>query len=202
MKKVILAGMSISLLAGMILTACSDTQTAVKEESSIPASSVRISAENSSEQMTPVSSETNSSEVVSAEQVTSSNTPVSSEEPPYIPQPKNPSTLSETQENQIKTDWVSGYVNPEPEHTADKVKINYYGTYNGHIALMISDNFYSYPAVVWDDNIAGVIFHDLHDRGILIWSKGNFLDLKSAYEQGLLTQTDLKDIEYFYRTNQ
>lgn len=79
MKKVILAGMSISLLAGMILTACSDTQTAVKEESSIPASSVRISAETSSEQKASISSETIASEAVSADKVTSSKKSASSQ---------------------------------------------------------------------------------------------------------------------------
>ena len=117
----------------------------------------------------------------------------------YTPRPKNPPTLSETQKAKIKEDWISGYINPEPQHTADEVKIKYYGTYNGYIALTITDNYYGYPAEVVDENIDGIIFHNLTGFGICIWDNGNTISLRSAYGQGLLSSRDLQDIEYYYR---
>ncbi len=218
MNQKLLLGISISLLAAMLITSCGDTQTASKEESSVPVSSAAmesvvpsdvVSDETSSQEVSSAaasSSKVNSSKMTSSKvtsskvassKLTSSDT-VSSTASQFVPQPKNPATLSKEQENQIKADWVSTYMNPEPQHTVDQVKLRYLGTYNGYVVLTISDNFYSYPAEVQDVEIDGVVFRNWRNGGIQVWSDGKFFGLKAAYEKKWLTQTNLKDIAYYY----
>ena len=118
-------------------------------------------------------------------------------------------TLSAEQENRIKDDWVNGYLgDTEPQHTVDAVEIKYYGTYNHFgaydslVALYISDNFHSYPALSNDKglDIDGIVFYGNDAFGIRIWNDGRFIELRQAYEQGLLSRLDLVHIEYYYRT--
>ena len=116
----------------------------------------------------------------------------------YVPEIENLEPLSAKQEAEIKDYWVSRFINPEPQHTADAVKITYYGTYNGYIALTIKDNYWSYPGLVWDEEIAGIQFDNFSGFGIKLWKNGEMLELETAYEQGILTQVDLRDIEYYY----
>ena len=84
MRKIVLAGISISLLAGIIFTACGDTQTALKGESSVSASSVYMNSEISSADISSVLSEsvsftmTSSNKAVSSNKITSSEKIVSS----------------------------------------------------------------------------------------------------------------------------
>jgi len=117
----------------------------------------------------------------------------------FTPQPKNPAVLSAEQEKRIKEDWVATWnqewIKQEPE-----VKLKYYGSYNGCIVLVIKDNHNTYPTMVWDENISGVVFFNLKGSGIQVWNNGSFLNLRSAYEQGLLTKEDLWNIEYYHRT--
>ena len=123
-----------------------------------------------------------------------------SEEVSNVPDPKDPLMLSAEQENRIKEDWVSSW-NTEWIEKEPKVWIEYYGTYNGCVALILSDNYNNYPTIVWEENIGEVVFHFSDGNFIRVWDKGNFIYLSSAYEQGLLTQEDLKDIAYYYNGN-
>lgn len=79
MRKIILAGISISLLAGMIFTACEDAQTDLKRESSVSVSSVYMNSEISSADIASVLSESASSTVTSSNKAVSSNKITSSE---------------------------------------------------------------------------------------------------------------------------
>lgn len=78
MRKTVLAGISISLLAVMMFTACGDTQTNSKGRNSVSASSVHMNLENSSDDTTSVLSESSSSAITSSKKITSSERMVSS----------------------------------------------------------------------------------------------------------------------------
>ncbi len=73
MRKIILAGISISLLAGMIFTACENAQTDLKRESSVSVSSVYMNSETFSADIASVLSESASSTVTSSNKAVSSN---------------------------------------------------------------------------------------------------------------------------------
>ena len=47
----------------------------------------------------------------------------------------------------------------------------YYGTYNNCVAVMISNAYTEYPQALWDDVIAGVIFHYYDGNVIVIWKQ-------------------------------
>ena len=210
MKKVILAGISLCLPAVMLFAACGETKTTSENVSSEapPTSSAAEQADvssadiasASSEEIASVVSEAASSTATSSKNKVSSNPPASSKELSFVPDPKNPAFLSASQEDQIKNAWINSFIDSEADKTDIEVKILYYGTYHDCVALIISDNYNCYPTSLWDENIDGVIFHNLYNDGILIWNKGEFLNLKKVYEQGFLSQRDLKNIEYYFRT--
>jgi|GEM_PF-2538974 hypothetical protein len=119
----------------------------------------------------------------------------------FIPSLKTPETLSTEMGNQIKEEWVSGYTNPGPQHIIDSVNIiNYYGAYNGLTALRIKDNYYSGPLMVIDLNVDGVVFYGYKNPEIYLWENGSFVRFYDAYEQGLITRNDLKNIAYYYNS--
>ena len=98
----------------------------------------------------------------------------------------------------IKEDWASRsqWITPED------VRIDqYFGTYNGKVALMISDNATSFHAAVWYEKVAGFVFHYGSGQRVLVWYNGNFFSLPEAYEQGLITAEDVENIFYFNRNS-
>lgn len=113
----------------------------------------------------------------------------------YTPRPKNPPALSETQKAKIKEDWIS---NSELQLTADEVKIRYYGTYNGYMALLI---IYDYDGEAPDCPEQYNIEEYTFTRGLgeyfCLYRNSTFIDLQRAYESGLITEQDVRDIHYY-----
>lgn len=89
----------------------------------------------------------------------------------------NPSdTLSEKNKKSIKETEADNLRNRNPnpisEATAEDITIDkYYGTYNGCVAVMISDAFSGVPGALWDDEVAGVIFNYFNGNSIVIWKQ-------------------------------
>ena len=79
MRKMVLAGISISLLAMIIFTACGNTQIDIKGGSSVSVSSVHINLENSSDDTASVLSESASSVITSSNKAFNSNKVTSSQ---------------------------------------------------------------------------------------------------------------------------
>ena len=71
---------------------------------------------------------------------------------------------------------------------------HYFGTYNDSLALMVRRRDSSFPDVVWEEEVAGVIFHYNSGQSILVWHDGAFYSLPNAYEQGLLTAENIRAI--------
>lgn len=79
MRKMVLAGIAISLLAMIIFTACGNTQIDIKGGSSVSVSSVHINLENSSDDTASVLSESASSVITSSNKAFNSNKVTSSQ---------------------------------------------------------------------------------------------------------------------------
>jgi putative cell wall-binding protein len=88
-----------------------------------------------------------------------------SDEPDILPIPKNPENLNEETEQAIKETYMvvlrsRTYLDGTPmvpyAKTSDVTVLGYYGTYNGAIAIKISDSYSDYPAVVKELEVAGV----------------------------------------------
>ena len=79
MRKMVVAGISISLLAMIIFTACGNTQIDIKGGSSVSVSSVHINLENSSDDTASVLSESASSVITSSNKAFNSNKVTSSQ---------------------------------------------------------------------------------------------------------------------------
>ena len=97
----------------------------------------------------------------------------------------------------IRGDWAAHGTMLAPEN----VRIShYFGTYNGNIALLISDrNELDGEAVMWRQNVAGVEFRYGSTLQILVWDSENFFSLPEAFEQGLITTENVRNINYRHR---
>ncbi len=75
--------------------------------------------------------------------------------------------IKETAAENMRNDELS----PIPEAKADGFTVQYYGTYNGSIAVLLSNAYLNYPAEDLDITIevAGVSFHYNDPRTIEIW---------------------------------
>jgi hypothetical protein len=106
--------------------------------------------------------------------------------------------LSAAQQKQIKKDWflfVAEQWGLKDSYDPAKVRIKHYlGTYNGSIALMMDDAYMSVHEALWDQEVAGFVFHNNDGHFISVWNNGTFYPLPGAYGQGLLTEQDVGDI--------
>ncbi len=98
----------------------------------------------------------------------------------FAPTPKIPTELSMTVKENIKEDKaysLRNQIRPNgkplfPDATANDITIDrYYGTYNNCVALMLSNSYVNYPDAVWNEKIAGVLFHYADGRSIVIWKQ-------------------------------
>ena len=99
-------------------------------------------------------------------------------------------------EMRIKDDWASKH----PSLTPENVRIDhYFGTYNGKVALMIRDIRGDFAYVVWEQKVAGIVFHYSSGQQIHIWDNRNFVLLPQAYEGNLITAEDVRGINVRHR---
>ena len=108
-----------------------------------------------------------------------------------LPQPLCPEV-----EMRIRADWAAR----APSLTPETVRIDhYFGTYQGKVALMISEIGSSFPPVVWEQTVAGIVFHYNSGQQIDVWYDGDFFSLPQAYEQGLITAENVRGINIHHR---
>ena len=119
----------------------------------------------------------------------------------------NTKTLSTEVENQVKQtyfDYLCDRYDIKsdpivyPNAGIDDVWIyKYYGTYNGFVAVMMGNNFVDYHDLEEDIYIDDILIRYPNSNTIKLWKEKVFYDLKSAFEQGLISKNDLQDIAYF-----
>ena len=110
----------------------------------------------------------------------------------FTPQPLIP--LTEEQEMAVKESFITGGFDYE---TVDDLYIkNYYGTYNDCIVVRVVP-VAPHGTTTYDNprTIAGCKFRG---TGIGVSHNGELNSLKEAYEKGLLSFKDIKDIHYYY----
>ena len=110
----------------------------------------------------------------------------------------SPVPLSAEMEMKIKQDYLDFRTKVyHPDATVDDVRIGtYYGTYGSCVAVMMTDAFSMYTAALETEIIDGVIFHYTSSNKILIWDDGSFYRLQEAFDSGLLTRGNLREIEH------
>ena len=126
----------------------------------------------------------------------------------YQPLPKTVQQLTKKKEKVIKQAYINTILRLYADAKPTDVSVDeYYGTYDGYIAVLMSDTFNGTQHNQWVERFED--FRISHDNGsnILIWRKndepvevkGTFYDLEDAYENGWLDEEDLKSIacEYY-----
>ena len=123
---------------------------------------------------------------------------------PVIRPPLEP--LCEELKRQIEDDFGLDSFSGHPRARI----IEYFGTYNGSVAVMLNEMFFhcrSYPGGDPHDRfnlslrsrlVAGISFYYYFDVFIKIWREGQFYFLENAYDLGLLTKEDIESIAYFH----
>ncbi len=117
--------------------------------------------------------------------------------------PMTPPT--ETQISDMVEDYIA-YISPEcPEYVfaADDVFIfesEVFGTYgNGECyVMMVYDNYFAYMDELTEYEIGGRTLEFSSSQLPLCWDGNTFYSLKTAYENGLLDDMDLEDLETRY----
>ena len=96
--------------------------------------------------------------------------------------------------SQIKRDYYSKVYGEDATGDPEATILidHYYGTYNGCVAVMFSG--IETNDAEWDIEVAGTVFHYWHGSFIEIWKDGSIYSLEDAYEQNLLTKSDIESI--------
>lgn len=94
----------------------------------------------------------------------------------FEPIPKMPEILSEKTKSAIKEtrayDLKNQSTNPiKDAKTKDITIVNYYGTYNNCVAVMIDDCYNEHDTALRDIEISGIVFHYKNGNRIVIWKE-------------------------------
>ena len=92
----------------------------------------------------------------------------------FVPTAKNPEILSSKTENAIKESRAYYYRNMEIGAIEDAKSsgyriVNYLGTYNSSVAVMIEDYMVVYTCALWEEEIEGVTFKYNYGNRIYIF---------------------------------
>ena len=98
---------------------------------------------------------------------------------------------------QIRQDLAQGYQGDQSNIAYHYIS-GYYGTYNGYVVIRAANSLFAYAALPWDMILGETLLGDGSLRGeLLAWKEGQFYALSNAYNQGLLTNEDLREIAYY-----
>ena len=91
----------------------------------------------------------------------------------FKPTPKDPETLSTETELAIKEDWARLLREQETVNAvADDVTIlNYYGIYDGLVAVLMTDIYSGYADAIFEKYVGGVKFRYPDSNQILVWAQ-------------------------------
>ena len=82
--------------------------------------------------------------------------------------------------------------------TDDVTVVQYCGTYNGCVTLILTDQQSIYADFALEESIAGVTIVYPNANRIYAWKNGERYTLEEAYNENLLTKADIEDISYIY----
>ena len=125
----------------------------------------------------------------------------------FTPVPKTPKRLSKKTEKSIKQTYLNlNYDGKDYAGLSDVSIDGYYGTYNGNVAVKVSDNYSNFAKRGWTESFYGVSICYSDSNRIYIWKKaddpvkvrGKFYTMEQAYVNGWLNKGDLKSIACSY----
>ena len=123
---------------------------------------------------------------------------------PYVLNPQI--ELTEEQLETIKADYVE-YLRTTvgEEHftslTVSDIYVNkYFGPYSGCYSLMISHREECFIEALTTDFVAGYKFLYNDGQQLKIYSDHTFVNLKTAYDMGIITKEDVKDLSWYFRS--
>ena len=78
----------------------------------------------------------------------------------FVPKPKDPELIDRSTEKAIKQSYLTeNKIKKDfPFASIDRIHVEYFGTYNGYIAVIVSDDYYGYDYLFEDTIIDGVLF--------------------------------------------
>ena len=98
----------------------------------------------------------------------------------------------------LQTRFVNEYVayrNYDPEDHPTVAIESWYGSFGNIHFLLVFDGQIAYSQAHWTDNVAESSFAYADGQSILVWVNKQFLTIKQAYEQDLITVDMIKTIE-------
>ncbi len=149
-----------------------------------------------------------STKKVDKETTTKGTTTTESTTEAYTPTPLVP--LTAEQELKIKEDYleyrkktVENTGNPDMYNnkSLEDIVINkYYGTYGGCVVVSINMNNDIPPADDIEEEIENYKFvFSSRKRGISVYYNGSFTSLSDAYEMGMLSKQNIRDIHFYHQ---
>lgn len=99
---------------------------------------------------------------------------------------------------QLKLDYLEFYF-PNVEKLAEKVKIiGFYGVYNNCVAVMVECDYEGYFTWMFVEKVGEESFSYNNTNCILIYRNHNFYRLYDAYNNGWISDGEVKSIKYLY----
>lgn len=84
------------------------------------------------------------------------------------------------------------------QYTAADIQLTYYGTYQECIVVSIDAPFLPQSGGEWTESIGGYTFYEVGDFDLYVWHAGEFFMLRDVYQNGWITDRDLRDIAYYW----
>ena len=91
------------------------------------------------------------------------------------------------------------YQNYDPEDHSTIAIESWYGSFGDIHFLFVFDGQIDYSHAYWTDSVAESSFAYADGQSILVWVNKQFLTMKQAYEQNLITVDMIKTIENVYK---
>jgi hypothetical protein len=96
-------------------------------------------------------------------------------------------------------DEYVAYRDYDPEDNPIVAIESWYGSFGDIHFLFVFDGQIDYSQAYWTDNVAESSFAYADGQSILVWVNKQFLTMKQAYEQDLITVDMIKTIENVYK---
>ena len=110
---------------------------------------------------------------------------------------KNNQTIDE----KIKAAYIEQHQYYPYNFTVEDVSLSYYGDFNGTYVLMVYLYRYGYECIIGQSIVDGVKFIYSDSNELTAYSKGKFYSLTEAFAKGLLTHSDLLEVQRNYRAD-
>lgn len=100
-------------------------------------------------------------------------------------------------QQEIKQAYLNQY-HPSWEGTTESVRLRIFGEFDGTYALFVDCSGCEYNHALTLETVGGLTFSYPSTQKMLVYSGGTFYSLSEAFEQGILTQSELAEVHTNY----